>query len=94
MGALPVLRRLSAISSGCWIRRIPVVWSRQANLRSCLSPPVPAATEARTLIEALEWHAAAHPERIHLTVIEDEATPIATFTYRGLRRPHGKLLKA
>ena len=47
-------------------------------------PLVPAATEARTLIEALEWHAAAHPERVHLTVIEDEATPIATFTYRGL----------
>jgi acyl-CoA synthetase (AMP-forming)/AMP-acid ligase II len=45
---------------------------------------VSAAIDARTLIEALEWHAAAHPDRVHLTVIADEATPIATFTYRRL----------
>ena len=45
---------------------------------------VPAAVDARTLVEALDWHAAAHPERIHLTVIDDEATSLATFTYRGL----------
>ncbi len=47
-------------------------------------PVAPAAVEARTLIDALEQHAAAHPERVHLTLIEDEATPVAAFTYRGL----------
>ena len=57
---------------------------KTAEVRIAALPQVSAAVEARTLIEALEWHAAAHPERVHLTVIEDEATPIATFTYRGL----------
>ena len=47
-------------------------------------PLVPPAVEARTLIEVLEWHAAAHPDRLHLAVLEDEVTPVETFTYRGL----------
>ena len=33
-------------------------------------PPVAAASEATTLIEALEWHAAQHPERLHLTFLQ------------------------
>ena len=53
-------------------------------VRAASLPQVSAAIEARTLVEALEWHAAAHAERIHLTMIEDEATTLATFTYRGL----------
>src|SRR5271166_1301722 len=47
-------------------------------------PLVPAAIEARTLVEVLEWHAARHPDRLHLTVLEDDAPPPAAMTYRAL----------
>ena len=47
-------------------------------------PLVPAAIEARTLVEVLEWHAAQHPDRLHLTVLEDDAPPPAAMTYRAL----------
>jgi acyl carrier protein len=40
-------------------------------------PIVPAAVEARTLVEVLEWHAAHHPERRHLTVLDDDSGPLA-----------------
>jgi 1-acyl-sn-glycerol-3-phosphate acyltransferase len=47
-------------------------------------PSVPAASEARTLIEVLEWHAAQHPDRLHLTVLQDEATILGSLTYAEL----------
>ena len=47
-------------------------------------PSVPAANEARTLVEVLEWHAAQHPDRLHLTVLQDEATVLGTLTYGEL----------
>ena len=47
-------------------------------------PSVPAASEARTLIEVLEWHAARHPDRLHLTVLQDEATVLGSLTYTEL----------
>lgn len=47
-------------------------------------PSVPPASEARTLIEVLEWHAARHPDRLHLTVLQDEATIIGSLTYAEL----------
>ncbi len=47
-------------------------------------PSVPAASEARTLIEVLEWHAARHPDRLHLTVLQDEATVLGSLTYAEL----------
>ncbi|MGP0060877.1 MAG: AMP-binding protein [Beijerinckiaceae bacterium] len=47
-------------------------------------PLVPAATGARTLLETLDWHVAEHPDRLHLTVLEDDATVLATLTYREL----------
>jgi acyl carrier protein len=47
-------------------------------------PVVPAASEARTLIEVLEWHAARHPERLHLTVLQDETTAVGSLTYAEL----------
>jgi 1-acyl-sn-glycerol-3-phosphate acyltransferase len=39
---------------------------------------------ARTLIDVLEWHAARHPDRIHLTVLQDEATPLGSLTCSAL----------
>jgi 1-acyl-sn-glycerol-3-phosphate acyltransferase len=47
-------------------------------------PSVPAASEARTLLEVLEWHAAHHPDRLHLTVLQDETTILGTLTYGEL----------
>jgi 1-acyl-sn-glycerol-3-phosphate acyltransferase len=47
-------------------------------------PSVPAASEARTLIEVLEWHTAQHPGRLHLTVLQDEATVLGSLTYAEL----------
>lgn len=47
-------------------------------------PSVPAAREASTLIEVLEWHAARHPDRLHLTVLQDEATILGSLTYAEL----------
>jgi 1-acyl-sn-glycerol-3-phosphate acyltransferase len=47
-------------------------------------PTVPAASEATTLIEVLEWHAARHANRLHLTVLQDETTPLGTLTYGEL----------
>ncbi len=47
-------------------------------------PLVSAPSEARTLVEVLEWHAARHPDRHHVTVLEDESTPLAAMTYGDL----------
>jgi 1-acyl-sn-glycerol-3-phosphate acyltransferase len=45
-----------------------------------------APTEARTLIDVLEWHAAHHPERVHATVLQDDRTASAILTYAELAR--------
>ena len=50
-------------------------------------PPLPAvspAAEARTLPEVLDWHAAQHADRLHLTILQDDAVALATMTYREL----------
>ena len=47
-------------------------------------PLVSAPSEARTLVEVLEWHVARHPDRLHVTVLEDESTPLAALTYGDL----------
>ncbi|MGJ5074210.1 AMP-binding protein [Bradyrhizobium oligotrophicum] len=47
-------------------------------------PAVPAASEARTLIEVLDWHTTRHADRLHLTVLQDEATTLGTLSYGEL----------
>lgn len=47
-------------------------------------PSVPAASEARTLVEVLDWHVAQHPDRLHLTVLQDDTTILGTLTYHEL----------
>ena len=47
-------------------------------------PLVQAPVEARTLIEVLEWHVARHPNRLHVTVLQDENTVLGTLTYAEL----------
>ncbi len=47
-------------------------------------PVVPAATEARTLLEVLDWHVARHPDRLHVTVLQDDRTVLGALTYTEL----------
>ncbi|MGJ0506969.1 MAG: AMP-binding protein [Methylocystis sp.] len=49
-------------------------------------PPAQAPAEARTLVEALEWHVAHHPDRLHLTVLEDDRVETGAYTYDALAR--------
>jgi 1-acyl-sn-glycerol-3-phosphate acyltransferase len=48
------------------------------------SSPVPAADEARTLLEILDWHAARHADRLHATVLQDDETVLGSLTYGEL----------
>jgi len=48
-------------------------------------PSVTAPDQARTLVEALEWHAARHPDRVHLTLLDDGGAVERTLTYAELR---------
>jgi len=47
-------------------------------------PLVPAAAEAQTLVEVLEWHASRHADRVHLTVLNEDCEASAAFTYGEL----------
>jgi acyl carrier protein len=47
-------------------------------------PLVPAAADAQTLTEVLDWHVARHPDRLHVTILEDEDTVLGTITYAQL----------
>jgi len=50
------------------------------------APPVPAdaaPASAQTLVEVLEWHAAAHGDRVHLTLLDGDAPPVP-MTYAEL----------
>ncbi|WP_292486068.1 AMP-binding protein [Mesorhizobium sp.] len=58
-------------------------WARAAQPTTAL-PPVPAATEAKTLVEVLDWHVAQHPDRLHLTVLQDDTTALGAMTYAEL----------
>ena len=62
-----------------------------ARLRAALEAPpapalpsVPPARDAQVLIEVLEWHAARHPDRLHLSVLQDETTVLGRLTYAEL----------
>jgi acyl carrier protein len=55
-------------------------------LAVAMLPEVPAASEAQTLVAVLEWHAARHPTRLHLSVLQDEATIVGTLSYGELAR--------
>jgi len=47
---------------------------------------VAAASEASTLVDVLEWHVAQHPDRPHVTVIEDDISILATLSYGELAK--------
>jgi len=47
-------------------------------------PFVPAAMEARTLIDVLDWHVAQHPDRLHLSLLQDDLTVLGAMTYGEL----------
>ena len=49
-------------------------------------PVVAPAAEAKTMVEALEWHVARNPDRPHVTVLQDENIVLATMTYGELSK--------
>ncbi len=63
---------------------------QQQPIRAEAPPPkmpfVPAATEARTLIDALDWHVAQHPDRLHLSLLQDDLTVLGAMTYGELAK--------
>ena len=80
-------------------KRIPLAifsapWNkaRQSGATIAAVPPapslaaVPAAGEARTLLDVLEWHVDQHPDRLHVTVLEDDATAVGAMTYGDLAK--------
>jgi non-ribosomal peptide synthetase component F len=65
-------------------RAAPAGGRPAVKVQTAALPSVPPARAARTLIEVLEWHAAQHPDRLHLTVLQDEATILGSLTYAQL----------
>src|SRR5271165_6411818 len=65
-------------------RALPVQERIGIEVLASVLPPVPAATKALTLIDVLEWHVARHPDRTHLTILQDEATVLGALTYSEL----------
>ena len=54
-------------------------------------PLVPAAADARTLIEMLDWHVTQHANRLHLTVLQDDIVVLGTLTFGELARNSRKV---
>ena len=57
-----------------------------AEAPTVLQPAVAAPTQAKTLVEVLEWHVARNPDRPHVTVLQDERTVLASITYGELSK--------
>ncbi len=53
---------------------------------SAFRPQVGAPVAARTLTEVLDWHVAQHPERVHVTMLDDDANVAGTMTYGELKQ--------
>jgi 1-acyl-sn-glycerol-3-phosphate acyltransferase len=49
-------------------------------------PVVAPAAEAKTMVEVLEWHVARNPDRVHVTILQDENIVLATMTYGELSK--------
>lgn len=47
-------------------------------------PKATAPSQARTLVEALDWHVSQHPDRPHVAVLQDDRSIIAALTYAEL----------
>jgi 1-acyl-sn-glycerol-3-phosphate acyltransferase len=73
---------LTALEQGTPDARIGIA----AEAPIAVQPVVAAATEAKTLVEVLEWHVARNPDRPHVTVLQDESTVLATMTYGELSK--------
>ncbi len=70
----------SAVPLGGPLGKRPTITAEE----SAAAEMVVAAIEAKTLVEALEWHVARNPNRLHVTVLQDENIVTASMTYREL----------
>jgi acyl carrier protein len=75
---------LTALEAAALSKGAPDIRAVIAAEAPIAAQPVVAATEAKTLVEALEWHVARTPDRVHVTVLQDESTVLAAMTYREL----------
>ena len=76
---------LAALEQGATQQGAPEI--RIAMAAEALTQPVIApAAEAKTMVEALEWHVARNPDRVHVTVLQDENIVFATMTYGELSK--------
>jgi 1-acyl-sn-glycerol-3-phosphate acyltransferase len=75
---------LTALEQGSPQQRARVAIAAEAPIatQSVVAP----AAEAKTMVEALEWHVARNPDRVHVTVLQDENIVLATMTYAELSR--------
>jgi 1-acyl-sn-glycerol-3-phosphate acyltransferase len=71
---LSALKQAQAVATAC-----AATMPQQPSL-----PTVAAATAASTLVDVLDWHLAQHPDRRHLTLLQDDSVVLATLTYREL----------
>jgi 1-acyl-sn-glycerol-3-phosphate acyltransferase len=55
-----------------------------AAIEQPLLPAVAAANAARTLLDVLDWHLDQHPDRRHLTLLQDDRAVLAVLTYQEL----------
>jgi 1-acyl-sn-glycerol-3-phosphate acyltransferase len=72
----------------------PVARHVPATVEAPVGAALPAAgapSEARTLVEALEWHVASHPDRLHVTLFHDDLSTLGTLTYRQLAEASRKV---
>jgi len=57
-------------------------------------PCVPLPGDVRTLVEALEWHATEHPQRVHVQLLDDDPTERAILLTYGVLRDRGRAIAA
>jgi 1-acyl-sn-glycerol-3-phosphate acyltransferase len=71
--------------------------TREAHTTAQTSAVVPLAeapASAMTLTEMLDWHASRNPDRLHVTLLEDDETVLGTMTYRELAESARKVAVA
>lgn len=54
----------------------PAATERVPESRAPMGPGISAPADAQTLVEVLRWHAQAHPERVHILLLQDDGAEV------------------